>query len=229
MAIYNPPSWWTGAIPQWQESGPYKTTPQDYFQQVLYNRLIPYLDPLTQLSTAQWLARDNPYAWQAYSANTLPNMTTIRPMEGSQVSTFLTPDYFNKVISELNYNNIVNAMPTQTVRNMLNSPTIASRSSAAADAQSGLEWLTEAMKTAQTAAPGSTRNQQALAKGHLATLYKEAGQEPARGGMYRTLFENLVNPVVRTAPISGMFGTMRSTVPAPDRGTAQAAKNPFLT
>lgn len=228
MPISNSPNWWSGAAPKWQESGPYTTTPQDYFQQYLYNQLIPYLDPLTQLSTAQWLFRDNPLTWSNYSPANLQSMATLRPMEGSQVRTFLSPDYFKTVLGMLNYNNLTSAMPDK-VKNLLNAEDPTKRSAAAADAQAGLGWLIEALKTAQTAAPGATRNAQALAKAHLATMYKEAGLEPGKGGKFRTLFENIVNPVVRRAPLSGMFGTMRSTIPSPDRGKAWAAPNPFLT
>lgn len=230
---------------EFMPSGAYATTPQDYFQRYLYNAMLPYLDPMTQVSTGQWLARDYPSGYGQYE--NIPQLNaqararaTLSP---TAVDDYMTRDRINAFLGNLDYNQLIAGIPDWRLRNALQNPQttphpasgdtnreiMAMGQPAQQDIRASLNWLTEALRTAGTGAQGS-RAQQNLAKAHLATLYREAEQEPERAGRYKTLFENLTNPVTTRAPLSGMFGSMRTTIPQPEfKRKGVAFRNPLLT
>jgi hypothetical protein len=270
----NPPSWYTPTTPgapvaiptdptgaQWVSK---RTTPQDYFQRYLYNKMIPYLDPTTQATTAQWLARSSPEEYGKYAQAAAPLLS--QPMQPTAVSEYVSPERIGQYLGALDYNKLVTELPDyrwraalqgqgyttpaggywsdrpgeqtkgtariwNTIPGTTSTSLVEPGKAAGQDLQAGINWLTEALRTAQTGAGvGATRAEQNLSKAHLATLYREAEQEPQRAGKYKTMFENLVNPVATRAPLSGFLGTMRTTQPRPEfQRMGVAYRNPGLT
>jgi hypothetical protein len=101
------------------------------------------------------------------------------------------------------------------------------------DVWSGVGWLRDALNTARSAAgPDTTRKQQRLAAEHLGTLFREAEREPQRAGRYKTLVENVLNPIVSQAPQSGIFGHQRALASVPGSSFVRRGfgiRNPAFT
>jgi hypothetical protein len=263
---------------------------QDYMQQLVYNAMLPYLDPITRGTTREWLARANPTAFASYGGTgfgysggpgekiafptgtggiptgppaewDLPVFTTpdgdtaqqqlpdpnppTGPTSGGTWGDWYTQIYpgFNNVGSWVNPYNLTQiwdqlargrlreGMPESVRSDLLGGTSQAEAGwgeaqkkalseaniAAGQDAYAGLNWLREAINTARgaTTAGGATRAQQRLAGEHLATLFREAEQEPGRAGRYTTLMQNMVNPVLRRAPESGLFGFARAATGPP--------------
>jgi hypothetical protein len=153
----------------------------------------------------------------------LPNYNTM--------SQWVNPEQLTSVWNKLAYDRLWQNLP-ENIRTDLAGTTTTTAEAAYTDAQkkalteankaagqdiqAGLGWLREAVNVARGATKGSsTRAQQKLAGEHLATLFREAEREPKRAGLYTTLFQNMVNPVLREAPESGIFGFTRSLKPPP--------------
>jgi hypothetical protein len=196
-----PPAWYQAAVPG-QSTG---VSPQDYLQQVIYNQMLPYMDPITQRETALWLARDNPQAYGAYggldpTGGAMPPLAP--PIPGAAALGGLT--------SSLDFNTLLGTLPSASKKQQNLLSQIRGNTPQSAPLRAGVGWLQEALRTAMGGLPGSTRAQQQLAGGHLTTLMKEAEREPNRGGLYTTLFQNLMNPITQRAPTSGLFGAGRA-------------------
>ncbi len=263
------PPWQTPPV-VWPGERPGGISIQDYMQQLVYNAMLQYMDPITAGTTREWLARTNPVAFASYRGTGfgyLPPGTTPPPAPSGQPSQPVTTqdgtswtwngtDWvptlptgatdIDDVLSSQNLTDVWNYLmygpggglyeqiPETFKQEMKGSvltppPTgqdtwspqereVLSQQQAAAgnEALAGINWLREAINTARGAMRGeSTRAQQQLAGAHLATLFREAEQNPTKAGKYSTLFENIVNPVMFRTPQSGIFGYTRSVVPPP--------------
>lgn len=188
--------WYQAAAPAQAEG----TTIDNYIQQAIYNQMIPYMDPITQRETALWLARANPTAYSKYAG--LDPVGGNVPLTAGQAGPLGAQGAVGNLAGTLDFSKILGGLP-KAVQDKIKPTT-------ALGARSGVGWLQEALRTAMGGTKGTTRAKQQLAGGHLATLMREAGQEPGRGGMYKTLFENLMNPIRQRAPASGLFGSGRA-------------------
>lgn len=138
----------------------------------------------------------------------------MRPPEPPPTLNFLPFNQQRGLLSQAAINYLANALDWNTLQKNLplNIQTDLSKpenAKALDDILAGTRWLQEALRTA-SGAVGGIRSQQALAGSHLTTLMREAEQEPLRAGLYTTLFENLMNPILPEAPLSGLFGASRA-------------------
>ena len=250
-ALHSAPDWYTnqlkGYVPGGRGTQASSISQEDYLKQELYNLVIPYLDPYTQASTARYLSRANP-ADPAY-ANVQQKSGA---MTAQQAKEFANPNRLNQITTLLErgmpslLGDISAPKGASEITKWFQRPTNyharvdpnavdmgkpqESTQKAIESTGTALNWLTEALRTAgKGVGPGATRQDQNLARAHLATLYKEAGNKP-EVGQFTTLFENIMNPPTNKAPLSGIVGTMRTTGQTPDfQRKGVAFKNPYMT
>lgn len=200
--IDNEPSWYIEP----PTTIPDEITPGDYYQQLTYNRALPYLDAITQESTAEWLARDNPIQYNDYA---YVNQGEQDPLTQRDLQQRLTPNRLTQIAENLSYEALRDNLPGEVQEDLQ----LQENNEQRMNLQSGLRWMTEALNTGASAAgpvDETTRSQRRQASQHLETLMNEAAQEPERGGRYSTLVENILNPVVDRNSLSGALGNRRA-------------------
>jgi hypothetical protein len=219
------PSWWKGFGPD----RPKSVSLQDYVQQFLTNKAIQYMvDPSTQVSTAQFLARDNPMQFGGYGGMGAAKPPPVSQYAQNKTLRQMSPAWFANVIHNLDPNVIKTSLPASVKtdfgkdENML----------ASKDTDASLRWLNEYLKTAGLAAGvgkgAPTRSTQQYVREHLGTLTKEAADSPSKAGKFLTLAENLINPVLARTPQSGIFGINRAaSAPFGSRRMGEGFRNPF--
>lgn len=170
------------------------------------------------------------------------------PLTTEQLQYYLTPERIGNVVQQLGYEQVVGNLAPE-IQTWLKGESELTPSPAAPGTEAtkftkeqgvqasttykaAMKWLEEALNTAKGGV-GGTRAQQLLAAQHLDTLFREADKDLQTGGYknldtYRTLVENLVNPVVDRAPLSGLFGVVRAYIPRKDeyRRSGYAWRNP---
>ena len=180
------------------------------------------------------------------------SLGAVAPLETRQeLKGYLTPERMGTIIGQLGYDNIVSELDPGVQKWLKGEAELSPIPSepggkietkwkkeegiqAATNIKAALKWLEEALTTVKGGVgEDKTRADQLLAAQHLDTLYREADEDMATGGFknlssYRTLVENLANPVIRRAPVSGLFGVMRGYIPRKDeyRRGGWAWRNP---
>lgn len=234
---------------------PDDVTDQDFAKYNLLNSALPYMDKQTADETKLYLSRANPALFGVYGNTPVtgapkpPALPPGRPAgpaggatpgstqggtigglpqaPGQQPNIFTngvatkppTPQQLAAAAGGLGWQNQVGKMGGFLQTQMGGNPQL----------QAPTQWLQEYLKTAAGGLGGATRGQQKMAASHLATLEQEAAQDANRLGFAQTLGENLVNPVLGKAGLSGMLGWRRAVnLPSGDyRRAGVAFRNPF--
>jgi hypothetical protein len=216
------PSWWVDI----DAPKPAYMSLSDYMTTIILNRAIPFLDPVSQAETAQFLMRRAPTLTNRYKSVLTPTTEDI-PAGASlqqQAQRLATgADY-------LNVKNLGVGLRPEIIRELNETP------EARAQSMGDIRFLGEALSTAREGLPkvgassGASRAQQQFAQQHLKTLMDEAMQNRDTG--FAAFLENLTNPVLRQAPLSGIFGVNRAqSLPGGSdyRRGGVAFRNPGLT
>lgn len=181
--------------------------PNEFIKQYMTNTALGYLDPVSAAETRQYLARANPIAFRAYEATAVPTNPNNASMSTQELS--------SRLLNAANAMNVQNMYSDKNVASALtNYGADSDKQTSLSQGQAGTTWMREYLRSAAEGL-GGTRAEQKFANERMATLEREAESNPEGLGQYRTLAENIVNPV-RQRNLSGIIGNRRSLTPGQD-------------